>query len=94
MSRLEIEHLSVFSVPNAARAENLTAVVPADHKKLIGVGNTKWLGICFLSGKLKESIINATHNWVVMVYNPKTLLVVAFTPAKVAGRAHKELERL
>ena len=54
MTWLEIEYLTVFSVPDTSRTEYLTAVIPTNEKKLIGIGNTEGLHIGFLALKLEE----------------------------------------
>ena len=93
VARLEIEEPAVAAVEGTARAEDLAALVPAHKHDLVGLGDTKRLGIGFDAVELKISV-DALCDGVCGVDNPNTLKVAVLTPRKVAGRAHERLEYL
>ena len=90
---LEIKDLSVTSLVETARAEDLAAAEARYKQELIGGGNYKGLtvGLLVLEG---EKSVDISRYGVRRLGDPKDLTVARLPPGQVAGRAEEVSEGL
>ena len=93
MPRLEVEYFTVAASVTTARAEYLAALIASYKYKLIGLGYAEGLGIGFLVVELYVTV-NSLRYLVGGVADPNIFAVAVLSPAKRAGRTHKQFKRL
>lgn len=93
MAGAEVEDLALTASVAAPAAENLAAGEPAYKDKLIRLRNVEEFAVHLFLADL-NAFAKASSNWVPWLHNPNPLLIVGFTPLKVAGCAHQLAEDL
>jgi hypothetical protein len=90
---LEVEDLSLATVPAITAAEDLATFEPADEHLFLRRGNVEIFTIHFLVGEL-DDLGNAMCNGVVRIHAPHVAFLGFFAPREGARCSHETLERL